>query len=214
MKWIKFTLFLVTGFVFALLDPAVPPAGAGEEFASGLEEKWTGDLDQESTLDHKKRSKVGAVGIMQVLPSTAADKNVGIPDVENLESNIHAGTKYLRFIRNRYFNDPAIDGLNQTLFAFASYNAGPAKVARLRKEAQEMGLDFQYSDTKYVCAYNGCGWCRFSGGTNFWYQMGNFDCRTFNLGDFIFFRNYSQDIRGYLLATIGNSFSTYHCLVG
>jgi membrane-bound lytic murein transglycosylase MltF len=96
---------------------------------------------QESTLDHKKRSKAGAVGIMQILPSTAADKNVGIPDVENLESNIHAGTKYLRFIRNRYFDDPAIDALNQTLFAFASYNAGPAKVARLRKEANEMGLD-------------------------------------------------------------------------
>jgi membrane-bound lytic murein transglycosylase MltF len=96
---------------------------------------------QESTLDHTKRSKAGAVGIMQVLPSTAADKNVGIPEVENLESNIHAGTKYLRFIRNRYFSDPAIDGLNQTLFAFASYNAGPAKVARLRKEAKEMGLN-------------------------------------------------------------------------
>jgi membrane-bound lytic murein transglycosylase MltF len=96
---------------------------------------------QESTLDHKKRSKAGAVGIMQILPSTAADKNVGIPDVENLGSNIHAGTKYLRFIRNRYFDDPAIDALNQTLFAFASYNAGPAKVARLRKEANEMGLD-------------------------------------------------------------------------
>jgi len=108
----------------------------------GFDYLMTGALAyQESTLDHSKRSKAGAVGIMQVLPSTAADKNVGIPDVENLESNIHAGTKYLRFTRNRYFNDPAIDGLNQTLFTFASYNAGPAKVARLRKEAKEMGLD-------------------------------------------------------------------------
>ena len=96
---------------------------------------------QESTLDHSKRSGVGAVGIMQVLPSTAADKNVGVPDVENLESNIHAGTKYLRFIRGRYFDDPSIDSLNQTLLAFAAYNAGPAKVARLRKEAAGMGLD-------------------------------------------------------------------------
>jgi len=96
---------------------------------------------QESTLDHSKRSQVGAVGIMQVLPATAADKNVGIPDVDNLESNIHAGTKYLRFLRSRYFNDPEIDELNQTLFSFAAYNAGPAKVARLRKEAAEMGFD-------------------------------------------------------------------------
>ncbi|MDX2481966.1 MAG: lytic transglycosylase F [Desulfuromusa sp.] len=108
----------------------------------GFDFLMTGALAyQESTLDHKKRSKVGAVGIMQVLPTTAADKNVGIPDVENLESNIHAGTKYLRFIRNRYFNDSAINGLNQTLFAFASYNAGPAKVAKLRKEAKKIGLD-------------------------------------------------------------------------
>jgi len=96
---------------------------------------------QESTLDHSKRSQVGAVGIMQLLPNTASDKNVGIPDVENLESNIHAGTKYLRFLRNRYFNDPKIDELNQTLFSFAAYNAGPAKVAKLRKEAAETAFD-------------------------------------------------------------------------
>ena len=96
---------------------------------------------QESTLDHSKRSQAGAVGIMQLLPSTAADKNVGIPDVENLESNIHAGTKYLRFLRDRYFNDPEISELNQTLFSFAAYNAGPARVAKLREEAVEMAFN-------------------------------------------------------------------------
>lgn len=96
---------------------------------------------QESTLDHSKRSHAGAIGIMQLLPSTAADKNIGIPDVENLESNIHAGTKYLRFLRDRYFNDPEINELNQALFSFAAYNAGPAKVAKLRKEAAEMAFD-------------------------------------------------------------------------
>ena len=96
---------------------------------------------QESQLDQSKRSHTGAIGIMQVLPSTAADKNVNIIDIEKLGSNIHAGVKYLRFIRDRYFNDSAIDPLNQNLFAFASYNAGPAKIARLRKEAQQMGLN-------------------------------------------------------------------------
>lgn len=96
---------------------------------------------QESQLDHSSRSHVGAVGIMQLLPSTAADKNVGIPDIEDLENNIHAGIKYLRFLRDRYFSDPAIDPLNQNLFAFAAYNAGPAKVRRLRNETREMGLD-------------------------------------------------------------------------
>ncbi len=96
---------------------------------------------QESRLDHSSRSHVGAVGIMQVLPSTAADKNVGIADIEELENNIHAGIKYLRFLRDRYFSDPAIDALNQNLFAFAAYNAGPAKIRRLRAEASKMGLD-------------------------------------------------------------------------
>ena len=41
----------------------------------------------------------------------------------------------------RYFNDPKITPLNKTLFVFASYNAGPNRIARLRKEAPEMGLD-------------------------------------------------------------------------
>jgi membrane-bound lytic murein transglycosylase MltF len=96
---------------------------------------------QESQLDQSKRSHVGAVGIMQILPSTAEDKNINIIGIEKLEENIHAGVKYLRFMRDRYFNDPAIDPLNQNLFAFASYNAGPAKIASLRKEARQMGLN-------------------------------------------------------------------------
>jgi membrane-bound lytic murein transglycosylase MltF len=96
---------------------------------------------QESRLDHSRRSYAGAVGIMQVLPATASDKNVGIPDIEKLESNIHAGHKYLRFIQDRYFSDPQIDTLNSYLFSFAAYNAGPARVNRLRIEAKKNGLD-------------------------------------------------------------------------
>jgi len=96
---------------------------------------------QESQLDHSKSSQVGAVGIMQLLPATAADKNVGIPDIEKLEKNIHAGHKYLRFLQDRYFSDPEIDELNRYLFTFASYNAGPAKIAGLRQEAEKQGLD-------------------------------------------------------------------------
>jgi len=96
---------------------------------------------QESGLDQRARSGAGAVGVMQLLPSTAADKNVGIPDVTDVDSNIHAGIKYLNFIRDRYFNDPEIDHFNQTLFAFAAYNAGPARVAKLRGKAAEQGYD-------------------------------------------------------------------------
>ncbi|SEH07950.1 MltF family protein [Candidatus Venteria ishoeyi] len=96
---------------------------------------------QESQLDHSKRSKAGAVGIMQILPSTAKDPNVNIPDIHKLENNIHAGTRYLHFLHKRYFDKSEIDLLNQMLFSFAAYNAGPAKVRKLRKRTKTMKLN-------------------------------------------------------------------------
>jgi membrane-bound lytic murein transglycosylase MltF len=96
---------------------------------------------QESHLEQSTRSAAGAVGVMQVLPSTAADKSVGIADIEQLENNIHAGARYMRWLRDTYFDDPAMSKEEQTLFSFAAYNAGPGKVRRLRREAAEMGLD-------------------------------------------------------------------------
>jgi len=96
---------------------------------------------QESGLDHSVVSRAGAIGIMQMLPSTAADKSVGIPDISTIENNIHAGTKYLRYIVDHYFDDPEIDEVNRTLFAFASYNAGPNRIRRLRTKAAESGYD-------------------------------------------------------------------------
>jgi membrane-bound lytic murein transglycosylase MltF len=96
---------------------------------------------QESGLDHSKKSSAGAIGVMQLLPTTAADPNVNIREIEKLENNIHAGTKYLRFIINQYYKDEPMDSDNKMLFAFASYNAGPAKVNRLRKKTTAMGLN-------------------------------------------------------------------------
>jgi membrane-bound lytic murein transglycosylase MltF len=96
---------------------------------------------QESGLDQTKRSHVGAIGVMQVMPATARDKAVGIPDIEKLESNIHAGVKYNRWVIDNFYQDPAIGRLDKGLFAFASYNAGPGKVASLRKQAAAEGLD-------------------------------------------------------------------------
>jgi membrane-bound lytic murein transglycosylase MltF len=96
---------------------------------------------QESQLDHGKRSHRGAEGIMQVLPSTAADKHVGIPDISKEEDNIHAGVKYLAFIRDRYFSDPSISEEDRMAFSWAAYNAGPAKVRKMRNLAKEMGLN-------------------------------------------------------------------------
>lgn len=94
---------------------------------------------QESQLDQQKRSPVGAIGVMQIKPEVAAD--VGFNDISQADSNIHAGIKYLRFILDRYFKDAPMDRVNKGLFAFASYNAGPARVAGLRKKAEELGLN-------------------------------------------------------------------------
>ncbi len=96
---------------------------------------------QESGIDQSKQSPSGAIGVMQVLPKTASGKKVNIPDIEKLESNIHAGIKYLRIIRDEYFEKEPMDELDKMLFTFASYNAGPNKVKRLRKEALQMELD-------------------------------------------------------------------------
>ncbi len=96
---------------------------------------------QESGLDQGKRSRVGAIGVMQVMPATARDKAVNIPDISKLDSNIHAGIKYNRWLIDNFYNDPAITPGNRTLLAFASYNAGPGRVASLRREAKSQGLD-------------------------------------------------------------------------
>jgi membrane-bound lytic murein transglycosylase MltF len=94
---------------------------------------------QESRLDQSVKSPVGAIGIMQVMPTTG--KGLGVGDIHQRENNIHAGTKYLRQVVDQYFSDPAISSLNKTLFAFASYNAGPNRMDRLRKQAAKEGLD-------------------------------------------------------------------------
>jgi membrane-bound lytic murein transglycosylase MltF len=78
---------------------------------------------------------------MQVLPSTARDPAVGIEDIDQLEHNIHAGTRYLRHVVDTYFDESGIDEQNRLLFAFAAYNAGPARVRGLRRKAAAAGLD-------------------------------------------------------------------------
>jgi membrane-bound lytic murein transglycosylase MltF len=94
---------------------------------------------QESRLDQDARSAAGAIGVMQILPETAA--TLGVGDITQLEPNIHGGTKYLRQLRKRYVSGGNPDAQNQTLFAIASYNAGPSRISALRGEAPKLGLD-------------------------------------------------------------------------
>ena len=95
---------------------------------------------QESRLKQSARSHAGAVGVMQVLPSTAAD--LGIKDVaSSTERNIEAGSKYLRLVADTYLDDPAILPQNRTLLSFAAYNAGPGNLMKFRRLAEKSGLD-------------------------------------------------------------------------
>jgi len=94
---------------------------------------------QESGLNQQAKSPVGAVGIMQLMPATGKQMNVG--DIQQLEPNIHAGVKYIRHIIDNYFRDEPMDDLNLTLFAFAAYNAGPNRINKLRQATEGAGLD-------------------------------------------------------------------------
>src|SRR5262245_32635381 len=94
---------------------------------------------QESGLDQDKKSPVGAIGVMQVMPATGSDMKVG--DITQTEANVHAGVKYIRFMIDRYYADEPMDDLDKGLFTFASYNAGPARIRGLRERAKKRGLD-------------------------------------------------------------------------
>jgi len=96
---------------------------------------------QESGLDPSRKSHAGAVGLMQVLPSTARCKVVGIKDISTVENNVHAGVKYLAFLRDNYFNDKNIRTRDRIRLALASYNAGPGNIEKARDLAEKMGLD-------------------------------------------------------------------------
>lgn len=94
---------------------------------------------QESHLDQNAKSHVGAIGVMQLMPATGTEQAVG--DIRQLEPNIHAGVKYMRFMRDRYFEGEPMSALDKGLFTFASYNAGPGRIRQLRREASERGLN-------------------------------------------------------------------------
>jgi membrane-bound lytic murein transglycosylase MltF len=94
---------------------------------------------QESRLDQSVRSRVGAIGVMQVMPLTGKEMAVG--DIRKLEPNIHAGVKYIRFMEDQYYADEPMDPVNKMLFAFASYNAGASKIQKARVTAKKRGMD-------------------------------------------------------------------------
>ena len=94
---------------------------------------------QESRLNQSVRSRVGAIGIMQIMPATGKSLNVG--DIRQVEPNVHGGVKYTRRLMDEYLGNEPLDDLNKGFFTLASYNAGPSRIRQLRREAARRDLD-------------------------------------------------------------------------
>ena len=75
---------------------------------------------QESRYNQNATSHVGAQGLMQLMPATA--KRFGCDDINDTESNVEAGTKYLRWLLNHFNGDVTL--------ALAGYNAGEGAVEK------------------------------------------------------------------------------------
>jgi len=107
---------------------------------------------QESQLNQNAKSSVGAIGVMQVMPATGKDMKVG--DITEVEANIHAGIKYMRWMIDHYYGKEPMTELDKVLFAFASYNAGAGRISQLRKETARRGLDpnVWFHNVEYVAA--------------------------------------------------------------
>jgi membrane-bound lytic murein transglycosylase MltF len=110
---------------------------------------------QESRLNQKAKSHKGAVGVMQLLPSTAADPAIGIMKIDKYaDRNIEAGAKYLRLLADNYLDDEEITPVNRLLLAFAAYNAGPGNLRKFRKLAEKSGYDpnVWFQNVEYAAA--------------------------------------------------------------
>jgi membrane-bound lytic murein transglycosylase MltF len=100
---------------------------------------------QESRFDQTSTNRSGATGLFQIKPKTAREPYINIPNVagaKNAENNVHAGIKYLAWIKGRYF-DPveSMHEKDRVRMALAAYNAGPRTLINARQKARKLGLD-------------------------------------------------------------------------
>jgi membrane-bound lytic murein transglycosylase MltF len=100
---------------------------------------------QESRFQADAHNPSGATGLFQIKPQTAAEPYIDVHNivgVENVEGNVKAATRYLAWIRDRYFKQQ--EGMRErdrVRLTLAAYNAGPATVRRAIQKAGELGLD-------------------------------------------------------------------------
>jgi len=94
---------------------------------------------KESTLNPSARGASGAVGLMQMTPSTA--RSMGVRDATRLDDNVLASAKYLASLRRTFFASPRLNERERMAFILAAYNLGPQRVQAMRAEARRRGLN-------------------------------------------------------------------------
>lgn len=92
---------------------------------------------QESRFDPEAVSWVGARGLMQVMPRTG--RELGLKPLDDPETGIHAGTRYMDWLRDRFPEHLPVD--ERTWFSLAAYNAGIGHVRDARRLARQKGWD-------------------------------------------------------------------------
>ncbi|MGM0541636.1 MAG: transglycosylase SLT domain-containing protein, partial [Pseudomonadota bacterium] len=143
-KYFKSTFWVETPLSLTALNTTPCLQYYFEKYAEFYEFDWfliASQAYQESKFRRHLKSPAGAYGIMQIKYSTARSKAVGIPNIKNLEENIHAGVKYLAFIRDHYFSSPEYSSEDRINFSLAAYNAGPGRIRKLQRDAKARGLD-------------------------------------------------------------------------
>jgi membrane-bound lytic murein transglycosylase MltF len=94
---------------------------------------------KESTLNPAARGASGATGLMQITP--AAARSVGVGNIQVLDNNVLAATRYMARIRREFFSSRQIAETERMAFILAAYNMGPQRVQGLRAEARRRGLN-------------------------------------------------------------------------
>ena len=111
-----------------------------QHYASRYDFDWrliAAQMYEESRFDAAAVSIAGAVGLMQVLPTTAGE--LGFLDLTDPDTSIHAGVQYLAGLRQRL--EDQLPVAERTWFALAAYHAGYDRVRGARRIARQLGLD-------------------------------------------------------------------------
>ncbi|NBA97319.1 transglycosylase SLT domain-containing protein [Pseudomonas sp. R5(2019)] len=94
---------------------------------------------KESSLNPQARGSGGATGLLQITP--AAAQRVGVGNINQVDSNVQAGARYLSMIRRTFFAGNQFNERERMAFVLAAYNMGPERVQGMRAEARRRGLN-------------------------------------------------------------------------